>query len=219
MAEENWKSELAAGFVNNVHLILMGLGAVLLVLGLTSGIHGWLAIDLPWARGVAIALGILLLITGAITSRYTDRPPNPDSLKVKINSPTAGSNVHNIEMAGTIAKTKLPKDYELRVIKHYSNGGWAPIGSVHINKDGTWQSTRCSIGGNPTDSVRVSVNLVGPGGKVIIDYFDQATSVHEAGMKSAGPLPAGVASHLPPIRNMPPDMLECAYTQYTRDHT
>jgi hypothetical protein len=137
---------------------------------------------------------------------------------VKINSPTAGSNVHNIVMGGTIAKTKLPKDYELRVIKHYSKG-WAPIGTVHIYKDGTWESTQCSIGGNPGESVRVSVNLVGPAGKVIIDYFDQATAIHEAGMKSAGPLPAGVASHLPPIRNMPPDMPECAYTQYTRDHT
>lgn len=37
-------------------------------------------------------------------------------------------------------------------------------------------------------------------------------------MKSAGPLPAGVASHLPPIRNIPPDMLECAYTQHARPY-
>jgi len=218
MADEDWKSKLASGLIENVNVLLIGLGAIFVLLGLSKGIHGWMAIEFPWARAVAVVLGILLIIAAAFASPYAKRAIDPESLKVKINYPIQGSEAHNIVLGGTIAKTKLPKDYDLRVIKHYSKG-WAPIGVVRVNKEGTWESNRCSIGGAPGEFVRISIYLACPASRILTSYFDEATSVHENGMKHAGGLPSGVPRYLPPIKEFPPDLMECASTQYKRDNT
>jgi hypothetical protein len=183
MAEDNWKSKLATGLIENVPVLLIVLGALLLLLGLTTGIKGWTGIDLPWARYVAIILAVLLIIAGAITSMYAERIPNAQPLGVKITSPVEGSSVHRVVLTGTIAKPKLPKGYELRIIKHYSKG-WAPIGTVDIDSsNGTWASS-CSIGGTPGEVIPISICLVGRAGKILIDYFEQAAATHENAMKS-----------------------------------
>jgi hypothetical protein len=219
MADEDWKSKFATGLIENVPVLMILLGAILVLLGLTTGIHGWIAIELPWARWVAVVLGVLLIVMASIASPYAKRLPDAESLKVKIQYPAQGSEVDNIVMGGNISKTKLPKDYELRVVKHYSKA-WAPIGVVRVNKDGSWESNRCSIGGAAGEFVRISVCLIGPAGKVLISYYDEATSVHEAAMKNVvDTLPPGVARFLPPIREFPPDIIECASTQYKRDNT
>jgi hypothetical protein len=197
---------------------MITLGAFLVILGLTTGIKGWVAIELPWARLVAVALGVLLMIAGAITSQYAERIPNPQPLGVKITSPVEGSSVHRVVLAGTIAKPKLPKGYDLRIIKHYSKG-WAPIGTVDIDSSNrTWTSS-CSIGGTPGEVIPISICLVGRAGKILIDYFEQAAAVHENAMKSVTALPLGVARHLPTIQEFPPDLIKCASTKYQRDNT
>lgn len=219
MADEDWKSKLATGLIENIPALTIVLGALLVILGLTTGIHGWIAIELPWARGVAVGLGVLLMAIGLFVSPYAKRLPDAESLKVKITYPAQGSEAHNIVMGGNIAKSKLPKDYELRVVKYYSKG-WAPIGVVRVNKDGTWETNRCGIGGAAGEFVRISVCLVGPAGKLLISYFDEAASVHEAAMKNlTGTLPPGVERFLPSIKEFPPDIIECASTQYKRDNT
>jgi hypothetical protein len=219
MADGDWKSKLATELIENIPVLTIALGAVLVILGLTTGIHGWITIELPWARGVAVGLGVLLMAIGLFVSPYGKRLPDAESLKMKIMYPAQGSEAHNIVIGGNIAKTKLPKDYELRVVKHFARG-WAPIGAVRVNKDGTWESNRCSIGGTPGDFVRISVCLVGPAGKLLISYFDEAASVHEATMKNlTGTLPPGIARSLPPIREFPSEIIECASTQYKRDNS
>jgi hypothetical protein len=219
MAEENWKTKVATGLIENVPVLLIALGALLILLGLTTGIKGWTGIDLPWARYVAIILAVLLIIAGAITSLYAERSPKAKHVGIIITGPPQGLPVHHIVLNGTIAKAKLPKGYDLHVIKHYGKG-WAPIGTVLIDTaKGTWKSSRCSIGGIPGESITISVCLVGRGGKVLIDYFYQAASTHENGMKSVTSLPPGVARHLPPIQEFPPDLITCASTEYTRDNT
>jgi hypothetical protein len=219
MSDETWKTKLATGLIENVPVLMIALGAVLLLLGLTTGIKDWISIEQPWARLVATILGVLLIIAGAITSQYAERIPNAKSFELKINSPAQREPAHHIVLNGTLAKSELPKGYDLHVIKHYGKG-WAPIGTVLIDSaKGTWKSSQCSIGGNPGESITISVCLVGRGGKVLIDYFYQAASTHENAMKSVTSLPQGVARHLPPIQEFPPDLIKCASTEYTRDKT
>jgi hypothetical protein len=87
MADEDWKSKLAAGLIENVHVLMIAIGAILVVLGLTSGIHGWIAIELPWARVVAVVLGMLLIIAAAFALPYAKRAVDAESLKIKIQYP------------------------------------------------------------------------------------------------------------------------------------
>jgi hypothetical protein len=217
MAEE-WELKLGAALIENVPVLLILLGIILVILGLTTGIHGWIKIEFPWARVVAISLGVILMGAGVLSAPYAKRLPNAPSFKVKITHPQQGSEGHKFIMEGTIAKTKLPAGYDFRIIKLYSKG-WAPLGSVRIKKDGTWESGQINIGGNPGEFISVGVYLVGPAGRVLIEYFDEASSIHEKAMKSSGPLPPGVERYLPTIKYFPADILECVSAKYKRDST
>jgi hypothetical protein len=221
MAPKSWKEKLATLLIEHLHVLLILFGVGFAFLGLSKGYHD-IAINELWARVLAVVLGGFLLVAGLIMSRRTEPLPSPESLKVKIRNPAADAEVHKFFLKGSIADTKLPKDYDLRVIKHYDKG-WAPIGVVHVNKR-TWESGQCNIGGNPGESIRISVCLVGPAARVLIKYFYEAASTHEAtmknheaAMKNAGAaVPLGVPRSLPPIQDLPPDVVICDSTRYKR---
>jgi hypothetical protein len=198
-------------FLDSVPILIL-IGTGILLLGLAGGLK-YDKFDLP-LRGpipqtVATAIGIVLLSVGVLEQRSRERIPKRETYDVKIQYPTPGAEVYKVDVVGTIKKSKLPEDYELRVFRLYpQNGGFVPIGEVTISDDGTWKAMQCNIGGEKGNDRGIGIYLVGSSGRALLNYFVLATAKHNELMSSA---PSSTANKpLPPIKNPTSDMVPCA---------
>ena len=89
-----------------------------------------------------------------------------------------------------------------------------PSGKAVINlENNSWEAHDCKIGGKAGDRRILSAYVVGPAGKVLLDYFISAVDEHkklfEAYKKATNEIPPEEGRYLPVIECATPDMFEC----------
>jgi hypothetical protein len=94
-------------------------------------------------------------------------------------------------------------------------GGFIPIGRAEPDYTaGTWRAYGCNIGGAVGDARIICACLVGPSGRTLFEYYDQANDV----LKIARGLAKKEDIYLPPLKATQ-DMVECARVGVIRAKT
>jgi len=213
--EGNWKIKVASAVVGSRPKLLIVFGVALIVLGLAGGItyHNLLQLSGPTAQIGSVALGIILVLLGLFRREPpSDGPSLIGDCKeygIEIDHPRPGARVDITEVRGTIAKP-LPEGYELRILRIYpKTNNFVPIGSPRPDgKEGRWIAEQCNIGGTSGDDRGIAVCIVGRAGAILLDYFDEASRVHNK-LLNAKTAPGEEKIYLPLLSKRPPDMIEC----------
>jgi hypothetical protein len=213
---EESKTDWRIKVIESFHLVLMILGFLLFVLGITGGIRYkdlQLPIDTFARQATAVVVGLLILISGIAVGLLgvLKRPTptiTPEDFGITIHSPKRGDVVTTVDVHGTLKK-KIPNGYTLRVIRVYPDNKIYPLHEAILDRDGsTWEVPSCDIGGNPGDDRALAACLCGPGAEALFAYLADAVQVHNAVLNA---LPAGSPARrpLPPIAQKIPDLVEC----------
>lgn len=213
MAEEDYKAVIAKKVTESVPLLLVLLGSVFVVLGLSGGItyQQWLPIQDVAARVISGVLGGVLIVFGAFRSHTTKGATlDPHGFGVKIQYPAAGSHVNTVNVGGAIEKD-LPPGYCLRVFRVYpGSNSFAPLSKARIDiRKKTWVAERCHIGGKTNDQRSFAAYICGPSAEVLINFHNEAVSVHRKTMEQFEKATGKEAEFLPSIAARTEDMFEC----------
>jgi hypothetical protein len=205
--------------IETVPALLLLIGTMLFLLGVAGGVRHK-DVQLPidgLVRQFATSLaGAAVFVLGLWAwARQSAQRITPEEFGITIISPQRGDVVHTVDVRGTLKK-KIPAGYKLRVIRVYPDGRIYPLREATIDPGGaTWEARSCDIGGDPGDDRSLAACLCGPGAESVFAYLDDAIPVHngtikdlvEAYTKFAATLPS--VRPLPPIRQKPPDLVEC----------
>jgi hypothetical protein len=146
---------------------------------------------------------------------------NPED--VKIIYPQANDRVqHRIEVRGTISELP-PRDYQLWLVRIYSNGNFAPVQRVALMQGQTeWSCAGFRVGGSSSGDVRIiGAFLVGPVGQAMFAYVLNAAGHHNEWMDKLGIPPNDPKRNLPEVQNAAIgllDMIECDRVRVIRDN-
>ncbi len=209
---EDSKADIASKLLDSVPTLLIVLGVAMLLLGLAAGItyKGWFPIQEPSARITAVAAGILMAVVGIVLSyRMGAYVPKAKKYGITITSPQDGDHVNHLTVRGSIKKA-LPKGFVLKVLRFYPNNGYVPLSTAVVSVEkGTWEAANCSTGGNPGDTRYLTAYLIGPAGNVLLDYYREASNLHNPMREQLMKLTNLPAEFLPLITEQTPDMVEC----------
>lgn len=213
MAEEDYKAVIAKKVTESVPLLLILVGCVFVLLGLSGGIayQQWLPIQDVAARVISGALGSGLIMFGVVRSHTTKSGMlDPHGFGIKIQYPTAGSHVNTVDVGGVIEKD-LPPGYCLRVFRVYpGSNSFVPLSKARIEvRKKTWVAERCHIGGKTNDRRSFAAYVCGPSAEVLIRFHNEAVSIHRATMEQFEKATGKEAEFLPPIAERTEDMFEC----------
>jgi hypothetical protein len=221
MAEDSALARIGLSIVASIPALLIVFGICLGVLGLAGGVtyNRILPITGERERWVAAGVGLALVIVGLwrSISGVTDQIPDPQSFGVEITYPPRGAGVSKLTVTGRMENINLPPGYSLRVFRHYpGKPDFVPMSEAVINaKTKTWEAGGCDIGGALGDAREIGVHLVGPAGKVLLEYYKLAAEKHREAGKQLERL-GGTPSWAPPIHGRTPDIVECARVSVTR---
>ena len=204
-----------SGLIESLPALLIFLGVVFLVLSLASGVtyHDYLPIQETTPRVLAGVAGIVLIGLAVYLSKTAASIalPKKEAYGITITSPRPGDHIGIVNVEGTIKK-KLPVGYTLEMLRMYPAGGFIPMGRAEPDyKAGTWRASGCDIGGVSGNARIIGAYLVGPSGKTLFEYYDQANDV----LKTARSLAKKDDIYLPPLKPTQ-DMVECARVSVTR---
>jgi hypothetical protein len=154
----DWRTRIVESF----HVVLLGVGALLFVFGITGGgeIKGLrLSIASPVGQYICAGVGFALMVCGVglvawRSGRHATPPIKPEDFGITIVSPQRGDVVDTVDVRGTLQKS-IPAGYTLRVLRMYpdNNRLFYPLQEAIIASDGrTWEALSCDIGGNPGDN-------------------------------------------------------------------
>ncbi|HEY6141450.1 MAG TPA: hypothetical protein VI670_27145 [Thermoanaerobaculia bacterium] len=215
MPEETTWGRIGTALIESAPTLLIVVGTGLLILGLAGGVTygNWLPIGEPFARLAAGSVGLALITVGIWLSiaNASGNMPNASRYGIEITQPRTGDSVAKIAVRGTIKKPTLPRGFSLHVFRHYpGKDEFVPMSNARIDKQAkTWESGVCDIGGKPGEPRDIAVCLVGPAGKVLLDYYKIAAEKHRDAGKELEKL-GQPGSWAPPIQATTPDMIECA---------
>ena len=202
-------ANLFSRLVESLPALLIILAAVFLALGLAGGVtyHDFLPMQETTPRVLAGVACIVLIGLAVYLSKTAASItlPKKEACGIAITSPREGEHIGIVNVEGTIKK-KLPARYTLETLRMYPEGGFVPMGRAEPDyKAGTWRAHGCNIGGVSGNARIIGAYLVGPSGRTLFKYYDQANDV----LKIARRLAKRDDIYLPPLEPTE-DMVECA---------
>jgi hypothetical protein len=200
---------LFSRLIESIPALLIILAVFFLALGLAGGVtyHDILPMQETTPRVLAGVACIALIGLAVYFSRTAASivQPRREAYGIAITSPREGNHIGIVNVEGTIKK-KLPIGYTLEMLRMYPAGGFIPMGRAEPDyKAGTWRANGCNIGGAPGDARIIGAYLVGPLGRTLFEYYDQANDV----LKFARGLAKKDDIYLPSMKPTQ-DMVECA---------
>lgn len=214
---EDIKRTIAEKLLDSFPTLVTVVGVALIVLGLTGGVtyNTWLPIPDMAGRVAASILGFVIASAGAGFYFWSQsRKPSridPSRYGIKITLPREGDEVNTVDVRGTI-KQALPENHTLRIFRIYPGSrNMTPIGKAIIDLSaGDWIADDCNAGGKSGDRRSIAALVVGPSGAALIEYYQNAASVHRNTMRELEQLTKKQRDDwLPPIPVDTPDMVEC----------
>jgi hypothetical protein len=172
-----WKT-IVKELVTNTKVLMIVLGAVFFVIGMSGGISYVPVVDrfnqiaLAAFGGTLCIIGVILEIlevAGAISRR---------KFGIQIRSPISEAEVPaKVKVSGTVSKM-IPDDRQLWLVRIYPNGRWYAMDEVRP-KEGAKDWTKIvDIGGSPGEERDIAAYVIGPIGQAFIAYQRQAAEVH-----------------------------------------
>jgi hypothetical protein len=149
--------DIVSKLIDSVPSLLIVLGVLLLVLGLSGGItyNQWLPIPDLTARIASIAVGAIILGLG-VSFGWVAKTRTPALLAknfgIEIEHPRNGDVVGTVDVRGTLKKAP-PDGYTLKIFRIYpGSGSFLSVGDAKVkSEDGTWEAEQCDIGGKTGD--------------------------------------------------------------------
>jgi len=136
---------------------------------------------------------------------------DPSSHDIKITEPSEpGRKGSAIDLHGTFKKAP-PEGYTLQIFRVYPNARFTPLRQARIDpKRRKWDALSCDPGGKTGDKRELAVYMVGPGGKVLIDYYSRASQVfYQVRERLIKISSSEDVAWLPAMEIGTPDMVEC----------
>ena len=226
--------DLVKELFKSVPPLLMVLGLLLIVLGLSKGIgyHAWLPIDGLPERIVCSVVGVAVFALGFMAQmRGLFRPRDPfddersvNALGIRITHPEKNAIVGVVDVHGSIAKPELIRDgYTLRICKGYVKGGFAPQGEITIDRQThTWTARQFDPGGASKESRRIEVWLIGADGQALLECWSEAHELRSRNVRKLREMASALNRHVSvtwtlPIRRTTRDMHRCTFVDITRE--
>lgn len=169
-------------------VIFVVAGIVLVAAGATGGItykdvSMFFGVDAQnQARGggvIFIGLGIMFARWHSNKKQQVPGLINKEdigTLGIKIMSPQDGDRIERqVDVKGTIEKG-VPPGFEIRLLRHTSGGGFAIGARVDVTGK-EWVSHDFIFGGKSRDRRKISVCLVGPDGRALLDTWRQGAEI------------------------------------------
>jgi hypothetical protein len=212
--------EVTLAAIDRPGLILMILGAAVMALGAAGGITygNWLPLTTNLQQASVGGVGLLLFLVGVVWLVRTPQTSlNAKSFGVKITDPQAGDKIGVVTVRGTIRRS-VPPGYELRLLRMYpGQDGYLPMNSATIDDTGKkWEAYGCDIGGRPGEQRIIAACLVGPSGKVLLNFYRVMARLYnparEQIITNSGPTPPA----MPLIDGFTTDMHVCTRIAVTR---
>lgn len=210
---EDFKTTIAKNLTGSAPVLAVVVGAVFALLGLAGGItyQQWLPMTEVPTRLLSGALGVGLIIFGLNRANATNANRfQPREYGIKIQYPTAGSQVSTNDVGGSIERD-LPEGYCLRVFRVFPGSNrFVPLSKARVDTHTkTWVAERCNIGGKTGDQRYYAAYLCGPSAEVLIAFHNEAVTVHRKTMEEYEKLAGKAADFLPSVDGRTVDMHEC----------
>jgi hypothetical protein len=131
------------------------------------------------------------------------------SYGIRITAPDPAAPINVTDVHGVFQL--IPPGHELRTLRYYPRqNGFIPNGAIAIDRaTNTWRVSGFDIGGQPGEERGIDIALVGPGAKVLLDYWIEANGAHYEVQKALLGATGQYGRWLPPITTWPEDLVTC----------
>jgi hypothetical protein len=207
--------------VENIPALLVVSGLILFLLGAAGGISYWFIVQDNIGRTIMVSGGILFIIIGILMRRAIP-VAGLEFAKygLKITYPEAGDELdRHVNIRGTFKK-RPPEGYDVRLLRLYpKSGAYYPMGHASFSSsEKTWEAPECDLGGDSRDNRIIGLYLVGPSGKILLEYFKLAEGAHRDTRNELEKLGGKAIGFLPLLSKemKTRDMLECHSVRIVR---